>query len=593
MKAHLFGTSPYLPDAGVITADQLHIQTGGNTGNLMFAHSVTRMLDIPPESISWSNNVQHLNPKTNRLVMPLANQLGPHVDLKKLAETLRSVEVPLVGIGLGAQGPITGPVIDSIPEGSWEWVRVLVEKAPSKAPNLALRGQSTYDMLAEKGFGSNCVVTGCPSNFINPSPYLGREIYRRRSNGIRKIAVAAGNPFLAQFRVLEQCLVELVNSSNGIYICQHPIDMLRLSKGEAGAITHEYYQLYRNYIAPYLSDDQFLLWFKNNAHAFSSVPEWLATMKRYDLVIGTRIHGIMAGIQAGVPSLCLCIDSRTLELCQTMNIPHLDANNYKNGIGLYEIDNALRDWNWRNYDDNRRNLADVFSKFFSDNDIPAKGSVKKLTEGFQSLANLRKKRQDCNDTHQVSTASVGNKYDHIFLTISKHLNVRPVKILSYGCSDGYEPNDLANQFFTTSLVFGCDIDEVALDIARKTNQHPARVRILDFNQEILAQEGPFDLIIAMSVLCRWPDTQNVENASKVYSFDKFSTALKDLVGLLSPNGLICVYNSNYRVMDVDLCGALEPVALKGLPKVQAVRIFDVDGVPLKEQIVDNIIFKKI
>lgn len=44
-----------------------------------------------------------------------------------------------------------------------------------------------------------------------------------------------------------------------------------------------------------------------------------------NLMIGTRIHGTILGLIAGLPSLCLVIDSRTYELCEQMSIPYINC----------------------------------------------------------------------------------------------------------------------------------------------------------------------------------------------------------------------------------------------------------------------------
>lgn len=151
MKPHLYGTSPYLPDAHLLDADDLSCQSGGNTGNLMFCHSISRMLDASPISIPWGGDVSHLSSATDRLVVPLANQLGPHVDLARLAEKLSKVPIPMVGVGLGAQGSIAGIQPESIPEGSWEWLRIIATKAPSDKPNISLRGEARTKQSPARG----------------------------------------------------------------------------------------------------------------------------------------------------------------------------------------------------------------------------------------------------------------------------------------------------------------------------------------------------------------------------------------------------------------------------------------------------------
>lgn len=378
MKAHSYGISPYLPDAAFFNTNELSYQTGENTGNLIFCHAISRVLGTGPDSIHWGKDLSHLSPDRDRLVVPLANFLGPHVDLSGLAETFRSIHVPVVGIGLGAQGPITGIKIESIPEGSWKWLRVLASKSVTDRPNISLRGQATYDVIASKGLADKCVVTGCPSNFINPSAMLGREIINKwKSNGILRVAVTAGAP-AHSLPKLEQSLVSLVERTNGIYVCQAPIDMLRLYKQEIDQISRENLLKYREYIHPMLDDEKFISWFRRWSYAFTSVPEWLSFMKGFDVVIGTRIHGVMAGIQSGVPSICLCTDSRTLELCETMMIPHVDASRYKEGIDIDQINEIIEKWDWLTYDVNRRMLAERFSKFFKDNQLGVFGALSSI-----------------------------------------------------------------------------------------------------------------------------------------------------------------------------------------------------------------------
>lgn len=380
MKTHLYGISSYIPDAPFLNAGELSLQTGANTGNLIFCHAISRILNVGPESNPWGSNLSHLSPEHDRLVVPLANWLGPHVDLSKLAETFRSVHIPVVGVGLGAQGPITGIQVESIPEGSWEWLRVVANKSATDRPNISLRGQATYDAIAAKGLADKCVVTGCPSNFINPSVQIGWEILNKwKINGIQRVAVAAGTPS-NNLPKLEQSLVTLIERTNGLYVCQAPIDMLRLYKQEFDHMARQSFLTHKEYIHPELDDGQFMKWFRRWSHAFTSVPEWISLMSSFDVVIGTRIHGVMAGIQSGVPSICLCIDSRTLELCQTMMIPHVDANNYKDGIDLDQINEILEKWDWLAYDENRHTLAKRFSQFFKDNQLTVGGALNQILQ---------------------------------------------------------------------------------------------------------------------------------------------------------------------------------------------------------------------
>jgi polysaccharide pyruvyl transferase WcaK-like protein len=108
-------------------------------------------------------------------------------------------------------------------------------------------------------------------------------------------------------------------------------------------------------------------------------------MNQYDVVVGMRIHGVMAGIQGGVPSICICTDSRTLELCQTMKIPYVDARDYKEGINMEQIAAILGNWDAEAYDANRRVLAKRFHGFFLDNDLQIKGAPRRILNAAGNL----------------------------------------------------------------------------------------------------------------------------------------------------------------------------------------------------------------
>ncbi|NDZ70642.1 polysaccharide pyruvyl transferase family protein, partial [Streptomyces sp. SID10362] len=49
---------------------------------------------------------------------------------------------------------------------------------------------------------------------------------------------------------------------------------------------------------------------------------WISELRPFDFSFGSRIHGNIAALLAGVPSTVLCGDSRTLELCRYFGIPH-------------------------------------------------------------------------------------------------------------------------------------------------------------------------------------------------------------------------------------------------------------------------------
>ncbi len=141
-----------------------------------------------------------------------------------------------------------------------------------------------------------------------------------------RIAVAAGIPFLPKLAKIEANLADLLDQEPGGYIIQHNLKMIWLARGQIDLLTPEMQELFRSYIRPGLSWEEFKLWCAHHSVAYSDAAHWMEDLRTYDFVVGTRFHGAMLAIQAGTPAGCITHDSRTAELCETMRIPSRQAS---------------------------------------------------------------------------------------------------------------------------------------------------------------------------------------------------------------------------------------------------------------------------
>lgn len=97
--------------------------------------------------------------------------------------------------------------------------------------------------------------------------------------------------------------------------------------------------------------------------------------RRFDLVIGTRFHGCMLAIQAGVPSICIPHDSRTLELCQSTKIPYINAREVvTKGLDINQLLD-LPNFNPTEFDSNRKEMASRYNSFCNANNLPSSVSL--------------------------------------------------------------------------------------------------------------------------------------------------------------------------------------------------------------------------
>lgn len=161
-------------------------------------------------------------------------------------------------------------------------------------------------------------------------------------------------------------------------------------------------------------------------------------------------------------------------------------------------------------------------------------------------------------TLQFSKSTIFNRYPHLFLTIQSWSNLcrladkRELRILSFGCSDGSEMASLSC-YFPTASIFGCDISREGFD----TNPAASRAgHYFDSTPDNILAHGPFDVIVANSVICAYPLKATIQEDLPFETFEKWVSCLTDA---LNPSGLLVLYNSSYFFQDSSKSSQFKPV----------------------------------
>lgn len=350
-------------------------EVGGNTGNMAFRYALASHVKNVRFS-HWHAPVQELRNAADVILLPLANQLGKHTDLESVAERIEAYGLPVVGIGLGAQSASSEVDITLTP-GTQRWLRALLEGAPSAYPNVGVRGRYTQAQIEKLGFKGRVAVTGCPSNFINTKDNIAEKIEKGFSRKPARIAVNAGIPYIPALEKIEQQLARLVTNVGGVYIVQHGIEMVHLARNEFDLMGKEKLEICRKYIRPDLDTEQFCVWARTYACAFFDVPSWMDYLKRFDFVVGTRFHGAMLAIQAGIPAAVIAHDSRTFEMCETMGIP---VRFYKEIDQEITQDNVLDlfEFNKNSYQEKRHSLHKEYMAIFDGAEIEPTAALRAM-----------------------------------------------------------------------------------------------------------------------------------------------------------------------------------------------------------------------
>lgn len=368
----MIGLQPRV-DSAFLSTEVASGRCGLNTGNLVASFALCSHLDFP-EVVDIGAPLRQMNRSGRVGVVQGANQLGAHFDGGGAFQPISEVEIGLALVGVGIQGPLTGrhrseaaaKADDDIPPEAFDWIERIVERAPTDAPNIGVRGSLTQDVLAAHGLADRVEVVGCPSLFINPNPRLGREIVAS-ADIPERIAVLAGHTAWGGLQPVEETLAGLVGES-GSYIGQHGMNMMRITRGEAEQLSMEELGKCRNYIRPDLNADQFKAWCNVHGNLFFDVQAWLEHYRRFDFVVGLRFHGAVLALQAGVPALCIAHDARMLELCRTMRVPHVLPAQIERGISVRDLC-ELAAFDADEFDANRRALCRKYVDFLRGNGV--------------------------------------------------------------------------------------------------------------------------------------------------------------------------------------------------------------------------------
>ena len=137
-SSFIFGINDSIDGSYNMTTEEVYALTGQNLGNLAFHHAMMKILGGHQDALPWHTPPQRINQMGRTGVIPCANQLGPHADYGNLAERFSLLEIPLLAIGLGAQGDATYGTLPAIPEGSKNWVKQITSRAVGDARISAL-----------------------------------------------------------------------------------------------------------------------------------------------------------------------------------------------------------------------------------------------------------------------------------------------------------------------------------------------------------------------------------------------------------------------------------------------------------------------
>lgn len=294
----------------------------GNAGNLLFTNAVYRLLntaasDVVSDSLTTErkgvtrSHIDRINNEFDHFVLPLANSLRPSFKdgLARLTTVIEKLKIPVTVVGVGAQLPRSGDwtaISDDVHSGVKRFASAVLDRSAS----IGVRGEITSNYLRWLGFNDDQIdVIGCPSMF---------------DNGRAPEVSKATNTLDISSRLAINVDHRVPNSHRALSLNYEQYDdVIFVSQNQAEAGLLMWGNEIKDYPKALPGDIHHPIYAEGRIRFFQDPAPWIEFMKSRDFVFGTRLHGTIAGLLAGTPSILLTHDSRTQELADYHQLPHL------------------------------------------------------------------------------------------------------------------------------------------------------------------------------------------------------------------------------------------------------------------------------
>ncbi|MGD9477776.1 polysaccharide pyruvyl transferase family protein [Shinella sp. G-2] len=337
-----------------------------NTGNYFFEEALADHLEEARTVYSFED----LPEAYGTLVLSMSNFLSPATDLGWFAEQIEAKSVEkIVMVGAGAQAY---EYTDHVPltDGTLRFIHLLAEKGTT----IGVRGYFTAEVLAGYGI-KNVDVIGCPTAY-----WSGRKPIRPAPAKLERLAVHCTPEGF--FRDKVGALFKHAITHDASYVIQSEKWMIPLineafasGKAEQNSEGRVSYYSYG-----FASPEDVVRWLQRKALVFFGMTEWISAMEGFDFVYGARFHGNMAAIQAGTPALNMPFDTRTRELCEYLNLPHLPFERFN---GLLTPEQLFDMTDFSAFEKTYSSRMTTYKNFLESNGLKTKNLASSPTNGSQ------------------------------------------------------------------------------------------------------------------------------------------------------------------------------------------------------------------
>ncbi|UTW56143.1 polysaccharide pyruvyl transferase family protein [Kordiimonas sp. SCSIO 12610] len=310
---------------------------GSNTGNLFIGEAtrfhLRRLLpDIEKIRYLTKGEIENedyitaewANTRFDCIVMAAANMINEAMELTIEADFIEKTNLPFMILGIGAQAADRTSTVNASSS-----IKKLLHIAAERSHAIGVRGEYTASVVESFGI-KNIEVMGCPSMYMNINS--DHKVTVPAARDIKQAAIFTKRDDLGY--EAHKKLVQLQAKQ-----VRHALDngfnyIIQTNYAEAWLAFHgEVKDSHIKNISAafrYKTDEieAFTEKLMTHLRIFFHYRKWKDYLKGVDFTYGARFHGNMMSVMNNVPGVCVCHDSRTLELCEFMDLPHINIADY-------------------------------------------------------------------------------------------------------------------------------------------------------------------------------------------------------------------------------------------------------------------------
>lgn len=320
-----------------------------NVGNRLWFQGIISAIQCDDNIIDyWSPSMskEKINEQYDLIVAPMANVFSVNYIslLETLAERFRGLKIPVYVVACGVQAS-NYDEIETICKSLKDPASRFISSVYDTGGEFALRGNFTKEFFDRLGFNS-AVVTGCPSLY-----QLGRNLKVEREKVDKDNFFPIFNGVPANYKKYMNEYTSAIFFDQDAF-WQEVLDPSFLSADNVNGQIEKLIRKWGFDTTKYLLEERIKL--------FPSMNSWREFIidNDFSCSFGSRIHGNIMPILAGIPAILECRDARTREIAEFFDIPFVLPNDKFDS--LYEL---YMDIDYSNFNKNFNQRYDHYEKF--------------------------------------------------------------------------------------------------------------------------------------------------------------------------------------------------------------------------------------